>query len=111
MLTDTFLDKRAGVIPLNHLCRALDGTCIPLAGNRITESKKAVMHVNNLDEVMIELDLCVGLMFKPLRHHMEKIANEDRAALKSVWGCVLQVLLETMGQPEDEPTIKPRNTI
>lgn len=109
MLTDTFLDKRAGVIPLHHLCGALDGTCIPLAGKRIAELKQDVMHANNLDEVMIELDLCVGLMFKPLRHHMEKIAKEGRAALESVWGRILQVLLETMGQGGEDPNTHPGN--
>jgi hypothetical protein len=47
--------------------------------------------VTSADELMIEFELCIGLIFKPLRHHL-KNALSTSSCLSSIWKSVLLVL-------------------
>jgi hypothetical protein len=104
MLADSFLDKRGGLIPIQHLCGALGELCIPLAGRRILDLRLGGVEVEieNFDELMIELELCIGLIFKPLRHHLKNVVNEDRLILLSMWKPALEVLKEILKDPNDD---------
>jgi hypothetical protein len=98
MLTDSFLDKRAGLLPVGIICEVLGKTCIPLAGKRILSLRESQVHPDHMDAMMMELELCIGLIFKPLRHHIKTIINEDPPVLMSVWKPTLDVLQEIMGE-------------
>ena len=92
MLTDSFLENQGGLIPVVHLCVALGNLCIPLAGRRIKELRASWDGVDPQDEIMIELELCIGLIFKPLRHHVQNIVNDGGDALIALWKATLEVL-------------------
>ena len=99
MLTDYFLDKRAGLIPVKILCEVLGNMCIPLAGQRIIELGKSIKHADQLDAMMVEVELCVSLIFKPLRHHMKIIINEeDPSLLMGMWIPTLNVIKEILNE-------------
>eukprot|EP00339_Tiarina_fusa_P025497 CAMPEP_0117064884 /NCGR_PEP_ID=MMETSP0472-20121206/45332_1 /TAXON_ID=693140 ORGANISM="Tiarina fusus, Strain LIS" /NCGR_SAMPLE_ID=MMETSP0472 /ASSEMBLY_ACC=CAM_ASM_000603 /LENGTH=1197 /DNA_ID=CAMNT_0004785235 /DNA_START=66 /DNA_END=3658 /DNA_ORIENTATION=+ len=100
MLTDSFLDKRVGLIPINHLCTILGELCIPLAGQRIIELREGKAHAETFNELMIELELCIGLIFKPLRHHLKNVVGEGQSVLLSLWNPILGVLQEILKEPD-----------
>jgi hypothetical protein len=100
MLTDSFLDKRVGLIPINHLCSILGELCIPLAGQRIIELREGKAHPESFDELMIELELCIGLIFKPLRHHLKNVVGEGQSVLLSLWNPILGVLQDILKEPD-----------
>lgn len=55
-------------------------------------------HVATTDELMIEFELCIGLIFKPLRHHLQSFVDAGiKGELASVWKCVLSVLEDLLG--------------
>lgn len=95
MLTDLFLDKRGSAAPSNHLCRALVEVCIPLTGRRILDLRMGKAKVEGTDELMIEFELCVKLIFKPLKHHAKRVADANGNVL-AVWKSVLDVLEELL---------------
>lgn len=99
MLTDSFLENQGGLIPVVHLCVALGNLCIPLAGRRIKELRASWDGVDPQDEIMIELELCIGLIFKPLRHHVQNIVNDGGGALVALWKATLDVLKIVLGGP------------
>ena len=60
--------------------------------------------VASADELLIEFELCIGLIFKPLRHHIKNALSTD-ASLSSIWRAVLLVLedlLTDQSKPEGE---------
>jgi len=99
MLTDSFLDKPAGFIPISHLCDSLGKLCIPLAGRGIVELREGRIKIENIDELMIELELCIGLIFKPVRHHLKYIEGEGEGGFLSIWKPILDVLKEILSDP------------
>jgi hypothetical protein len=102
MLTDSFLDKQGGFIPISYLCQALSKFCIPLAGRGILGLRDGGIQVDNSDEQIIELELCIGLIFKPLRHHLKNVVSEGDAVLLSLWAPTLDALREILKAPEGE---------
>eukprot|EP00980_Cylindrotheca_fusiformis_P011299 scaffold2599_cov125-Cylindrotheca_fusiformis.AAC.9 len=102
MLTDSFLDKQGGFIPTPHLCDALGKLCIPLAGRGIVELREGRIKVEDFDELVIELELCIGLIFKPLRHHLKNVVKEDETVILSLWTPILDVLKEVLKEPAVE---------
>jgi hypothetical protein len=107
MLTDSFLDKRGGLLPVEILCEVLGNVCIPLAGKRILELRAEEIYPENLDTMTIELELCIGLIFKPLRHHIKTIMNEDPSVLLALWAPTLGVLKEVLKEPSSESALTP----
>jgi hypothetical protein len=108
----------------------LSEVCIPLAGRRIVQLQK---HSNNndvsitsTDQLMMEFELCIGLIFKPLRQHLPNIIATTTTAttvtassgyLTLVWKAVLSVL-ENLFSPsntnaviENDPTDDEYNNI
>ncbi|KAL3923282.1 MAG: hypothetical protein SGILL_001741 [Bacillariaceae sp.] len=109
MLTDSFLDKRGGLLPVDILCEALGQICIPLAGKRIVDLRDGQIHPDHMDGLTIELELLIGLIFKPVRHHIKTIINEGPSLLGALWLPTLDALKVVMaegsqkGAGEDSP--------
>ncbi len=99
MLTDSFLDKQAGQLPVDSLCEALGKICIPLAGERVKGLRGGLIEDDQLDTTMIEVELCVSLMFKPLRHHMKFVVNDDPSVFLALWAPILNVVKEILEDP------------
>mmetsp|Transcript_15478 Transcript_15478/g.15397 ORF Transcript_15478/g.15397 Transcript_15478/m.15397 type:complete len:150 (+) Transcript_15478:221-670(+) len=57
---------------------------------------------------MIEVELCVSLIFKPFRHHMKIIIDEDPSVLMGIWIPTLNVIKEILNEnaTEDNPSEK-----
>ena len=91
MLTDLFLDKRGNLIPSEHLCAILSDVCIPLAGRCILKLRAGERLVATADDVMIQYELCIGLIFKPMRHHLQ-VLTVGSGLLGRVWKSMLAVL-------------------
>jgi hypothetical protein len=109
MLTDSFLDKRGGLLPVDILCEALGKICIPLAGKRIVDLRDGQIHPDYMDGLTIELELLIGLIFKPVRHHIKTVINEGPSVLSALWLPTLEALKVVMsegsqkGAGEDSP--------
>jgi len=96
MLTDLFLQRRGSLIPPAQLCTALSEVCVPLAGRRILSLQLRDPSIETTDQLMMEFELCIGLIFKPLRHHSQKL-KENGGSLPSIWQSVLVVLEQLLG--------------
>jgi len=92
MLTDSFLDKQADQIPAEILCEVLGKVCVPLAGDRVQELREGLIHDDQLHATMVELELCVSLIFKPLRHNMKSVINRDPSVFLALWVSILNVI-------------------
>jgi hypothetical protein len=57
--------------------------------------------IETTDEFKIEFELWIGLVFKPLRHHLKKIVEESRNFL-SLWKTVLAILEELLSDANGE---------
>ena len=104
MLTDVFLDRHNAKVPVSHLCVALSAICVPLAGRCIVSMQLGHGAIPSTDELMIEFELCIGLIFKPLRHHLPRTLNEHvESHLFPLWKAILAVLEELLSSevPED----------
>ena len=57
---------------------------------------------------MVEVELCVSLIFKPLRHHMKSIINEDSSLLLTLWIPALTVTKNILAEDslENNPSSK-----
>jgi len=85
------------------MSRALSDVCVPLAGRCIVDLQMSEGRIHSSDELMIEFELCIGLIFKPLRHHLQNvIASEPTGGLPSIWKSVLSVLEELLGDDRGE---------
>jgi len=110
MLTDLFLDKQNALVPIDHVCKALSEACVPLAGRCIVNMQTGRGAIPSNDEMMIEFDLCIGLIFKPLRHHLDNaVPSHVESHVYPLWTSVLTVLEEvlTVGSKGDETIAVP----
>ena len=96
MLADSFLDKQAGQLPVEILCKVLGKVCIPLARERVKALRKGLINDDVLEVTMVEVELCVSLIFKPLRHHMKIFINEDPSLFLALWVPILNVIKEIL---------------
>lgn len=96
MLTDSFLENQGGLIPVEQLCFALGHVCVPMAGRRVVELRDQASIAESVDEIVIEIELCVGLIFKPFRHHIQNLASEGSDGVLSVWSPILNVLKQIL---------------
>jgi len=104
------LDKQVGQLPVNILCEVLGKVCIPLAGERIEELKKGLTHADELETTMVEVELCVSLIFKPLRHHMKILINEDSSVFLAMWVPILNVVKEILESPSSKSPLSQKMT-
>lgn len=93
MLTDLFLDRQVSQVPMPQICGVLTEICVPLAGRCITRLQFSDGMESSSDELMIEFELCIGLIFKPLRHHLRDVLDTGSSILP-IWKSVLAVLEE-----------------
>lgn len=114
MLTDLFLDSNGGLVPTQYLCPVLSEICIPLAGRCIVRLQSGNRNAGNSDSLLIEFELCIGLVFKPLRHHLQTVIEKETGNnLSLIWGSVLTVLESLLGErsakdsPESQPVPVP----
>jgi len=97
VLTDAFIDKNGLAIPPKHICLALQSVCIPAAGARLADLlKDDRVIVEHMEEVMIEIELFISLMYKPLLHHLKRILSA-KADLLGVWTSLLSVMEMLLG--------------
>lgn len=99
MLTDLFLHNRGKSIPPEHVCRALSDICVPMAGRRILRLQIRDPSVETSDQLMMEFELCIGLIFKPLRHHLQYLI-ESGGSFQGIWKAVLAQLEKLLGANE-----------
>jgi hypothetical protein len=101
-------------IPTDQLCLVLSEICIPLAGRRIVQlqrySNNNDKSITSIDQLMMEFELCIGLIFKPLRQHLHSIISTTTITitapngyLSMVWMAVLKVL-ENLFSPSNAAT-------
>lgn len=107
MLTDLLIHNRGKVIPSEQLCKALSEVCVPMAGRRIMRLQIRDPSVATTDQLMMEFELCIGLIFKPFRHHLKSFGD---SSFPSVWKAILDALEELLATKEntvlgDEPSI------
>eukprot|EP00536_Pseudo-nitzschia_multiseries_P009846 jgi/Psemu1/258490/estExt_Genewise1Plus.C_2860061 len=98
ILTDSFLDKEAGLLPVEILCEVLGKVCVPLAADRIIKLRRGLRQPEQLDVMMVEVELCVSLLFKPLRHHMKSIASEKSSLLLGLWLPTLTAIKDILAE-------------
>lgn len=97
MLTDIFIDKNGRAIPPEHICTALQSVCIPAAGARLADLlKDDRVIVEHMEEIMVEIELFISLVYKPLLHHLKRIL-ETEADLLGVWRTLLSVMEMLLG--------------
>lgn len=99
MLTDVFVDKRDAPVSIECVCSVLGEICVPLAGRSIIRLQTGEGANPNTDEMMIEFELCIGLVFKPLRHNLQNVigSNRGNTQLFPIWKAVLSVIEELRG--------------
>jgi hypothetical protein len=104
MLTDLFLDKQDCVIHIPFLCGALSEVCVPFAGRCIGRLQNHARSMPRTDELMIEFELCVGLIFKPFRHHLKSVlSSEIETCLTPLWKSILAVMDELLRPRPRDP--------
>jgi hypothetical protein len=113
MLSDSFLEREGGLVPAPIICSALGRICIPLSGRRIADLHALEISIDNRDEVMVELELCVSLLFKPVRHHIQNILKEGAATLMSLWVPIMEVVKSILdeGSAEENEIVKSSNEL
>ena len=109
VLTDLFLDKQAGQLPTEILCEVLGKVCIPLSGELIQEIRRESIRPDELDVAMVEADLCVSLIFKPLRHHMKVVVSNDPSIFLNLWIPMLNVIGTILDKDSEESSKSPSN--
>lgn len=100
MLTDLFLDRQVSLVPLPQICGVLTEICVPIAGRCITNLQSREGMVSSPDELMIEFELCIGLIFKPLRHHLRDVLNAG-SSITPIWKSVLSVIEGVLTERND----------
>eukprot|EP01083_Nonionella_stella_P118636 354213_1 len=98
MFRDALIDKYSEDAPVNELCRILNGICMPIASQRISELvQHQVMLSFDKEEILIELELCISTIFKPFLHHLDKLSG-DMEELAAVWMSLLSILSHLLGK-------------
>ena len=94
MLTDAMIDKHGQAISSTHLCTLINDMCIPLAEKRITALLKSQLFVgsSNTEEIMIELEACISLIYKPFLHHLKVFLKENDDKWITVWKSLLKAM-------------------
>eukprot|EP00934_Nitzschia_sp_Nitz4_P000778 Nitzschia sp. Nitz4//scaffold170_size48074//15496//20557//NITZ4_007104-RA/size48074-snap-gene-0.36-mRNA-1//1//CDS//3329538637//778//frame0 len=102
VLTDTFLENDGSLIPVSQVSAALANLCIPLARDRILELRATTDFDEDYKDLQTEMELCVSLLFKPLRHHIKNVLNEGVDALQMLWTPILGILQEIFADAQIE---------
>ena len=102
MLVDALIDRHSDAVSINELCHILTIICLPKAGQRFEALAKEHETVKlSSDEVMIEFELCISMVFKPLLHHIKKISSNPKE-LVLIWTSVLDVMAKLLDLPSSD---------
>lgn len=102
MLTDVVLDRHGRAIPAVRLCGILNGVFLPLAEKRITDLLRSRQNTDcDLEEILIELELCISLLFKPFLHHLKALVLMKQDFL-GIWISMLGIMTQLLGDEERE---------
>lgn len=99
MLTDAIIDRHGRAVSDRDLCHIVRHTCVALAGKRMSALLCAGNSANFADhweETMIELELCISLVFKPLLHHLKTLITVEEE-FAPLWSSVLSVMSQLLG--------------
>lgn len=91
MLATCSIGTVGSAVPVTYFCADMVELFIPVAGRRIAALRSGEAKVESTDEIMIEFEQSVKLIFKPLRHHIMRIVEANGDAV-SLWKAVLGVL-------------------
>jgi len=110
MLTDAIVDRHGRSIPDGQLCKIINDICVPLAGKRIAELLRSENYVEgDWEEVMIEFELSISLIFKPFLHHLKNLITVENS-FKVMWVSMLGImshLLSDEGVVEEDQSEDP----
>lgn len=71
--------------------------CIPLAEKRITDLLRIPYDVqSDLEETLIELELCISLLFKPFLHHLKALISSTQEFV-GIWISMLGIMTQLLG--------------
>lgn len=99
LLTDALLDRHGSGVPEHTMCNIINGICIPLAEKRITDLLRTRGDDNDFENTMVELELCISLLFKPLLHHLKVLLSIETEFI-GIWLSLLGIMTQLLG---DEP--------
>jgi hypothetical protein len=95
MLTDAVTDRQGAAVAPWQLYTIVQNTCVCVAGFRINALLKCE-DIGEFEEIMIELELCISLVFKPLLHYLKTLVQvEDKFPI--LWESVLHVMEQLLG--------------
>jgi len=95
MLTDAVTDRQGAAVAPWQLYTIVQNTCVCVAGFRINALLK-YEDIEEFEEIMIELELCISLVFKPLLHYLKTLVQvEDKFPI--LWESVLHVMEQLLG--------------
>jgi len=102
MLTDALVDRHGQNIPVADLCLILNGISIPMARQRIIELMKKQNTLNfEQEEILIELELCISVIFKPFIHHLGRLISHPKR-LMTIWMSIIDIMSNLLGKEADE---------
>lgn len=101
LLTDALLDRHGNCVPDSTICGIINGISVPLAGKRITDLLTTRHKDDDFENTMVELEMCIGLLFKPLLHHLKTLLSVESEFL-GIWISLLGIMTQLLG---DEPCV------
>lgn len=101
MLTDALLDRHGSGVPEATICNIINGVCVPLAEKRITDLLRS-RDDDDFENTMVELELCISLLFKPILHHLKKLLAVE-AEFVGIWISLLGIMTQLLG---DQPCVR-----
>ena len=79
------------------LYEILNDICIPIAGDRIADLLRRVPSPGDLDDTLIELELCISLLFKPFLHHLKALVSIKQEFI-AVWISMLGIMTQFLSE-------------
>ena len=101
LLTDALLDRHGTCVPESTISGIINGISVPLAGKRITDLLRNRRDDDDFENTMVELELCIGLLFKPFLHHLKTLLSVESEFL-GIWISLLGIMTQLLG---DEPCV------
>ena len=98
MLTDAIIDRHGKYLPDEEICKIFTDICVPLAGDRMKDLLAAAAEPDMRgEEILIELEMCISLLFKPFLHHLKRLLTMDKAFI-DIWVNMLSVMTLLLGE-------------
>jgi len=101
MLTDVLIDNHGRLLAQNKLYSILNDISIPLASQRIKGLLKTEEVESMWEEIMIELELCISLIFKPLLHHMRYLLRTQESFIH-LWKSILSAVSLLLSDKDED---------